>query len=103
MSRIVVLGAGAFGTALALVLARDGRRVTLWAREAGPMIARRESPRLPGVTLPPELELTGGIDTIAAGTVLLAVPMQQLAGFLAANASRLDGRRLVACCKGIDL
>ena len=52
--RIVVIGAGAWGTALANVIARAGRTVTLFARDAalaGTIVARRESPRLPGVKL----------------------------------------------------
>lgn len=103
MSRIAVLGAGAFGTALALVLARSGREVTLWARDAEALIATRTSPRLPGTPLPPELTLTGDLSRADAQTVLLAVPAQSLGGFLAQNAEALDGRNLVACCKGIDL
>ncbi|MDE3123356.1 MAG: glycerol-3-phosphate dehydrogenase, partial [Paracoccaceae bacterium] len=48
MSRIAVAGAGAFGTALAIALARGGRAVTLWARnasEAAAMQAGRENAR----------------------------------------------------------
>lgn len=103
MSRIAVLGAGAFGTALALVLARAGREVTLWARDAERIAAGRESPRLPGVALPEALSVTGDLAGIDAGTLLLAVPMQALAGFLDQHAAALNGRTLVACCKGIDL
>src|SRR5229473_448569 len=52
--RIAVIGAGAWGTALANVIARAGRAVTLWARDpavAQAMLAKRESPRLPGVRI----------------------------------------------------
>jgi len=50
-----VIGAGAFGTALACAAARAGRRTLLWARNpvlAAEMAATRRNPRLPGVTLP---------------------------------------------------
>lgn len=103
MTRIAVLGAGAFGTALALVLARAGRDVTLWARDATALAATRESPRLPGFLLPENLCVEPDLARIDARTLLLAVPMQALDGFLRANRGALDGRILVACCKGIDL
>ena len=106
MSRIAILGAGAFGTALAVALSRSGRQVVLWARDPADMEARRENrARLPGVRFPDALAVTGEIDEAldSTGPVLIAVPMQELAGFLLAQARHLDGRTLVACCKGIDL
>ena len=102
---MAILGAGAFGTALAVALARGKVPVMLWARTGGDDIAQtRISPRLPGVTIPPEVEVTGYLAHAAlVDTVLLAVPTQQLARFLTVHAGHLDGRVLVACCKGIDL
>ena len=103
---IGVVGAGAFGTALAVALAREGRDVTLWAR-SGPQVAamavsRRNEARLPGVILPETLRVTREIgDLIGAQAVLLALPMQELNGFLAAHP--MSAPALVACCKGIDL
>lgn len=106
MTGVAVLGAGAFGTALALALAPKGA-VTLWARDpqqAAAMQATRENARhLPGIALPETVRVTADLDAALAGTVLLAIPMQQLAGFAATQARRLDGRALVACCKGLDL
>jgi len=104
MTRIAVLGAGAFGTALAVALARAGREVTLWARDAAPLLQRGESARLPGVSLPPELRLTGDL-AVAGGAevLLLAMPMQALHEFLATSGLPREGRILVACSKGIDL
>jgi glycerol-3-phosphate dehydrogenase (NAD(P)+) len=107
-ARIGVLGGGAFGTALAIALAARGP-VTLWARDKGAaasMAAGGENPRLPGIALPQGLRVTADLDAALAGrpvAVLLALPMQALRGFLAAEGARLDGRALVACCKGIDL
>lgn len=105
MSAIAVLGAGAFGTALALALSRDGTPVTLWCRDpsvAEKMAAtRRTGPRLPGFDLPPSLSVSADLASVTAETVLLAVPMQELRKFLAASPVP-GGRRLVACCKGID-
>ena len=101
---IGVVGAGAFGTALAIALARDGRSVTLWARDIGDMAQTRRSPRLPDVTLPDRINITENmVDIAASETVLLAVPAQSLRDVLTANATHLDAKQLVACCKGIDL
>ena len=106
--RIAVLGAGAFGTALAVALARKGETVGLWARDPGQaaaMGANRENVRrLPGVALPDGVHLATSLPDMAdAGTLLLALPMQELAGFVTANAGLLAGKALIACAKGIDL
>jgi len=108
MSRIAIAGAGAFGTALAVALATGGGRVLLWARDAdhaSEMARTRENARrLPGVTLPEGLDVSAdSADFADCEIVLIAVPMQQMAGFLAAHRAVLDRRTLVACCKGVDL
>ena len=101
---IGVMGAGAFGTALAIALARDGRTVTLWARDIGEVATTRRSPRLPDVALPDTITVTDRIgDLASAETVLLAVPAQTLREVLTAQAEVLHDKALVACCKGIDL
>ncbi|MDO5621209.1 MAG: NAD(P)H-dependent glycerol-3-phosphate dehydrogenase [Paracoccus sp. (in: a-proteobacteria)] len=96
---IAVLGAGAFGTALAVTLAAKGP-VTLWGRRTD---WARENPRLPGVRLPDTIRVTDDLDCVTAPLVILALPAQTLRGFLADQASRLDGRALVSAAKGIDL
>lgn len=105
MTQISVLGAGAFGTAYAVSLARDGREVVLWARDPGDMQARRENAkRLPGVRLPDGVTVTGDFASAAAADIiLLAVPLQTLAGVLAAHADRITTQTLVSCAKGIDI
>lgn len=107
MSEVTILGAGAFGTALAIALARGGASVTLWARDAGQAAAlaetRQNAARLPGVQLPENITVTAEIAEIPQdGPILLALPMQALSGFLALH-SGFERRMLVACCKGIDL
>ena len=84
--KIAVLGAGAFGTALAIALARAGGQVTLWARDpvhsAEMKSTRTNARRLPGATLPESLTVSADIGDVAgAETLLLAMPMQKLAGF----------------------
>ena len=105
---IGVVGAGAFGTALAVALAREGRDVTLWARDAGMVAemaaARRNAGRLPGVEFPKTVSVTAEIVAVLhADAILLSLPMQALAGFLAGPGRVLNGLPLVACCKGVDL
>jgi glycerol-3-phosphate dehydrogenase (NAD(P)+) len=101
---ISVLGAGAFGTALAISLAHSCP-VTLWARDPGDMDSLREnSKRLPGCPFPEELRVTADINAASqADIILLALPMQKLRSFLADQAGNLMGKTLVACCKGIEI
>ncbi|MGR3713516.1 MAG: NAD(P)H-dependent glycerol-3-phosphate dehydrogenase [Shimia sp.] len=102
---ISVLGAGAFGTALAVAFAQNGTPVTLWARDADAakaMQTTRQNPRLQGVELPKSVSITAQFADSLSDVVLLAVPMQKLRGLLAAH-PELAGRTLVACCKGVEL
>lgn len=96
---IAILGAGAFGAALAATLGRT-TDVVLWGRnQTGRAIAR-----LPGIELPETVTVTAEIaDTDTAGVLLLALPMQTLAPFVDTHLARMSGRPLVACCKGVDL
>ncbi|WP_439111036.1 NAD(P)H-dependent glycerol-3-phosphate dehydrogenase [Lentibacter sp.] len=103
---ITVLGAGAFGTSLAISLARTGQPVTLWARQSAEAMqaARENTRRLPGAQLPDSATVIGALSDIPAdGPILLAVPMQQLRRFLAENSTTLAKRTLIAACKGLDL
>jgi glycerol-3-phosphate dehydrogenase (NAD(P)+) len=104
---IGVLGAGAWGCALANVIARAGRRLTLWTHDpqAAAAIARtRESPRLPGIRIDDAVAVTAELATAAgADAVLLVVPAQALREV----AGRLKpllraGAPLVGCAKGIE-
>lgn len=91
MSRVAVLGAGAWGTALALSALRAGSQVSLWARsDAAAMAASRATPRLPGIALPPELSITGDMQAALAGAdlAILAVPVQHLRATLGGLAPR---------------
>ena len=103
-----VIGAGAFGTSLAISLAAAGRQVRLWGRNPDAMQAmqdaRENTSRLPGAAFPETLMASADLDLACAPqTLLLAVPMQQLEQVLQDNAARLSGKTLVACCKGFSL
>ena len=100
MSEIAVIGAGAWGTALALVAARAGNRVTLWARSparADEIETTRRNPRLPGVELPPEIRITARLPK--AEIALLAAPLQHLREVLRALPACAV---LVDCAKGVE-
>ena len=102
MSRALdILGAGAFGTALAICFARAGHAVTLWARDgADEMSSTRENTRrLPGHRLPDGLRVTGEMGDLAADTLLLAVPTQVLDRVL--DQHRPKARDLVSTAKGL--
>ena len=106
--RIGIVGAGAFGTALAVTLARDGRDVMLWSRNEAQVAAMSErhenAMRLKGVVLPESIRITSEIGDLACSeAVLLCLPMQALRGFLVEHGMSFLGRPLVACCKGVDL
>jgi glycerol-3-phosphate dehydrogenase (NAD(P)+) len=107
MQRIAVIGAGAWGTALANCAARAGRDVILWARDAAAvaqLMGKRESPRLPGIRLDDRVIATGAIaDTAQADAFLLVIPAQDLrtaAGALAPHVG--NGTPVIACAKGIE-
>jgi glycerol-3-phosphate dehydrogenase (NAD(P)+) len=103
---IGVIGAGAFGTALAIAEAAQGTEVRLWGRDAAAMAeadASRTTPYLPGATLPPTLACTDDLaDLATAEAVLLVVPAQATASFLAEHGAALPKVPLVLCAKGID-
>jgi len=105
-----VMGSGAWGTALAKVLADAGCEVRLWARRAAVAeevnTERTNSTYLPGVVLPRAVRATadaaealGGV-----GTVLFAVPAQELRANLEAwHPDIAAGATLVSLAKGIEL
>lgn len=105
--KIGIAGAGAFGTALAVALALDGKDVQLWARDAkaaAVIQSARENPKLPDVKIPQNITCSAELEQLfACDTILLAIPAQTLPAFLTAHKVALAGKNLVACCKGIDL
>jgi glycerol-3-phosphate dehydrogenase (NAD(P)+) len=101
-----VIGAGAWGTALAGVAARAGRDVVLFARNAdhaARMQATRVNPKLPGVLLNPGIAVTADIAVAAADIVLIATPAQHLRGAALHLAPHLaKATPVIACAKGIE-
>ena len=104
--RIGVLGAGAWGTTLAVLGQRAGREVVLWARrslQAATLFARRENLlHLPGVSLDPAIRITNSIEAaLEADAVLVALPAQHMREHLAAL-SWPTSIAAVICAKGIE-
>ncbi|NOX39526.1 MAG: NAD(P)-dependent glycerol-3-phosphate dehydrogenase [Alphaproteobacteria bacterium] len=107
MSAVTIVGAGAFGTALAISLAGRGGQVNLWGRDAdaiGNMRMSRQNARyLPEIDFPELLKLSANSSSIAeAEIILLAVPTQYLRDFITSYAELLNGKTCVVCCKGIE-
>jgi glycerol-3-phosphate dehydrogenase (NAD(P)+) len=106
-SHIAVLGAGAWGTALANIVVRADRRVTLWSRDpalATALAQSRENARLPGIRLLDAVVVTSSVGAAAsADALLLAVPAQSVRTAALALAPFLGpGVPVVVCAKGIE-
>ena len=105
---IGVLGAGAWGTALALAAHRAGRKTTLWARrldQADTMARTRENAAyLPGIALPPGLTVTSDPAEAISGAdaLVLVIPAQHMRNALAAFDIPAD-IPLISAAKGIEL
>ncbi len=108
MTKLAVLGGGAWGTALAQVAARARHEVVLWARDEGlveQINARHENPRyLPDVALDPAIRATSDLAGAAdCEVILLVAPAQHLRALAGRLAPVLIGERpLVICSKGIE-
>lgn len=82
--RIAVLGAGSWGTALAIILAHNEHRVTLWSHKqhyTDDILTKRENPSfLPGISIPPVIDATSDLDAAVDGCemIVCAVPSQFL-------------------------
>ncbi len=105
--KISVLGAGAWGTALAIQAARAGHAVCLWGRDAVAIAqmqaSRRNAAYLPDSELPAMLALTAdrahAVDHAAAGLTIIATPMSGLRETLAALPAT---HRALWLCKGFE-
>jgi glycerol-3-phosphate dehydrogenase (NAD(P)+) len=103
---IAVLGAGAWGSALAVQAALGGLTVRLWVRDpvrAMVIEAARATPRLPGVMLPDALTVTADMAQALQGATaaLLAVPVQHLRTVIGTLPPY--GGPMVVCAKGVEV
>ncbi len=109
ISSIGVIGAGAWGTALAITAARAGRQVKLWGRNKDDLdeIAQHQTltRRFPNLKLSPCPQVAYNVDELAScDALLMVIPAQQVRGFLIEFGPKLRaGMPLVLCSKGIEL
>lgn len=106
--KICVLGAGSWGTALAIQLARNGNHTVLWGHrpnEIKAMVLARENPRyLAGIAFPDELQLDSDLTCIEdAEDLLIVVPSHAFRETLQSVAPHLkDGTRVSWATKGLE-
>jgi len=107
--RIAILGAGAWGTALAAVARRAGRAVVLWGRNGADLAAIAQRGRneryLPGIELPAGIEVEADLARAVAGAdcVLMVTPSPTLRSMARAIAPHLPATApVVLCAKGIE-
>ena len=108
-ARLAVLGAGSFGTALAIHLARRGHETLLWGRDVSAMAAmeaaRENAAYLPGMPFPAPLEATGDLSAAVSRSIdlLIATPSSALGATVRAVAPMLrPGQGIVCACKGLE-
>src|SRR5258708_19036380 len=107
ISRISVLGGGAWGTALAQTCARAGGDVTLWEFDHGNaehLSSQRESRFLPGVKLEGSIKITRALAEAArAEAILLVVPAQAMRSVVKSLAQTMAANTpVITCAKGIE-
>jgi len=109
MEKISIIGAGAWGTALASVAARAGRSVTIWAREDAVVQSINERHAnelfLPGIDLDPGIRACANLTEAAdADAVIIVTPAQYLRTTAEAMAPLLKPKTaLVVCAKGVEM
>lgn len=103
-----VLGAGSWGTALAMQIARGGHHALLWGRNAAQIdeinTQRRNARFLPDIELPSGLVGESSLERVLeqADLVLVAVPSHAFGGLLERIAPQLGTRGLAWACKGFE-
>ena len=108
MEKIGVIGAGSWGTALAILLNENGNDVTLWSHretEAEHMRQSRECSKLPGIKIPEAVEITSDLKRAASGkrVLVMVVPsrcMRETAELLKEYVA--PGTYVISAAKGIE-
>lgn len=109
MTHIGVIGAGAFGTALATVAARAGNEVVLWGRNTDAMRAMQESRQhsmFDSVTLPDTIQMTDDLEKVCQADVLInAVPAQSARQMLKqlVDIKAIQSKPIICASKGIEV
>ncbi|MBQ2946082.1 MAG: NAD(P)-dependent glycerol-3-phosphate dehydrogenase [Clostridia bacterium] len=106
MANIAVLGSGGWGTAMAIMTAKHGHRVSLWSKfqsEIDTLSATRENPLLKGALIPKSIELTSDIAcTEGADIIILAVPSVAVRSVCRELKGIYNGQTVVNIGKGLE-
>lgn len=108
MTKVAVIGAGAWGTAFALHLARTGKQVILWVYEEDlceyMRLHRENKDFLPGFLLPDSIEFTCDLTSAArySDDIVVAMPSFALRSTMERISPDLRGKRLLVLTKGIE-
>lgn len=106
--KVVVLGAGSWGTALALVLARKGINVSLWSRDKQQVeemkVSRENSKYIPGITFPSFLSVSNDLEEAIqdSNAVVLAVPSHAVRETTNKIKPFLKNQLIINTAKGIE-
>ena len=108
-TRVAVLGGGSWGTALSVLLSKNGVDTGIWIRSGEQFEAmsnKRENPKyLPGIKLPKQLRISNDIDAIIDGSniVVLAVPTHSVRGLLELLEGKINRSQVIVnVAKGIE-
>ena len=109
MANVGIIGAGSWGTALALLLHTNGHQITVWSfrkEEAERLSKEREhKSKLPGIKLPEDMEFTGDLEKAVTGKdfIVMAVPSHAARSTARKmNPYIQDGQIIVDVAKGIE-
>jgi len=105
--KICVLGAGAYGSALSIILSENGNDVTMWSKfgkESLEINNTHVCPKLPGVTLPSNIKVTSDLIEASQGAafVLIAVPTAFVSSTLEEAKEYIKDKPIVIASKGIE-
>lgn len=104
--KIFVLGSGAYGTALSLILNENNNNVTMWYAfedELNRVLSTKECSKLPGIKIPDNIELTTSFEKmIEADYVLLAIPTEFVSQTLEKAKRHIKNKPIIIASKGIE-
>lgn len=106
--RVSVIGSGGWGTALAILLVKNGHDVTLWSwckEESDVLLSEKENKAfLPGVRLPEEMKFTSDIESAVKNSemVVTVLPSHRLRYYAVKMAPFVEDRIIVNCTKGLE-
>lgn len=105
--KVCILGAGAYGSALSIILSENGNDVTMWTRfeeEANRINSDHTCPKLSGVTLPMDVKASSNLKDATAGAafILIAVPTAFVSDVLNEAKEFIADKPIVIASKGIE-